>query len=221
MAYRQKYYRRRRRQYKRKRPMRRQIYGAAASQLWKDVKLLKDIVNVEYKRLELASAATYPSSSGELIDWSQIAQGDGAGQREGNSVKLQRLVVRGNILKNASATNTRCRIIVFHDKDFTVSAVSDFLDGTAVGTVNAPMATKNYDNRFKSKILYDRTFLLDTYNISRTFKINIPLNFHAMYEGATAGDHSKGVLNCLMITNETGANYPTVTYFGHVSYTDN
>lgn len=220
MAYYQKYRRRRRRQY-RKRPMRRQIYGAAASQLWKDVKLLKDIVNVEYKRVELASGATYPSSSGELLDWSQIAQGDSAGQREGNSVKLQRLVVRGTVLKNASATNTRCRIIVFHDKDDTVSAVTDVLDGTAVATVNAPMATKNYDNRFKTKILYDKMMLLDTYNISRTFKINIPLNFHAMYDSTGATDHSKGVLRCIMITNETGANYPTVTYFGHVSYTDN
>jgi len=88
MAYKRRRYNRRR---KRKRG-RKKIYGDAAGQLWKDVKYLKGLVNVETKFVSNSVGATGIHNLAWQNDYiSGIAQGDQYYERDGNSVRVKKI----------------------------------------------------------------------------------------------------------------------------------
>jgi len=78
---------------------------------------------------------------GEIIDVSSMAQGDGPGQRDGNFQVNKRLKI--NVCFYGTNINTtgivfaptQCRVIVFIDKNATISQVPDVLQesGNLIG----------------------------------------------------------------------------------------
>lgn len=213
-------YKKKKGKYARKGQRRGAIYGAAAGQLWKDVKRLKDMINIEYKYIDTVDTGSNPTYAGGYATFTMPAAGTGDSQRIGDSVKLQRLMMRGEIRYATAGTDGQTvRLIIVNDKQNKISAVSDLLDSNYLSTVNAVNAPKNYDKRFQTKILYDRSFLVNSQNIERRFVINLPLNFHAQFDAAGSTIDS-GSLKYFLVSDQM-TNPPTVNFVGRITYTDN
>lgn len=215
MAYPRKHYRGRRR--RRHRKSRYGVYSAAGKQLWRDVKKLKDIINTEYKFSPFNHDAMV-DNIGTLTPLGYPSQGTGDTARVGDSIKLQRLSARGSIVYNGGSSVAR--IIILNDKQSTVGNVWDYLDDTAYNTVNAPYSPKDYDNRFTTKTLYDKTFCVSADNPHKLIDIDLPLNFHTQFIDGTTSRRS-GALQMITLSSSETSNLPYVRLNGKITFTDN
>lgn len=220
--------------YTRKPPSRRKVYGSALSQLAKDVRKLKDMVNVEYKEV----SNLYTASP---INWDGVAAipylnnidpGIADNQRIGTSVKCQNLTLRGIVKNNPANVPTSTgyipsvlvRMIIFWDKQNKTTTGADLLEhvGDALGVVSQ----KNENNKYDSKILVDRTFKI-TYeaNPLQTFKYVVPINQHTKYnETWSPGAIENGALKMFWISDVPApltSEQPLITMEAQLSYTDN
>lgn len=173
------------------------------------------MVNVEYKFYDYTTSQT-PSSSGTIVNLFDPAQGDSATQRDGDSVKLMRVSGRINLDMHGSATTTSVRLILFRGKQENAVSygVTDILQSASF------VAPKAHHERFRSKILYDKTYSLvvghnRTLNLNWNFKLFGHVQF--VVNNTTI---ENGGLYMLLISDEA-TNVPTVTPYLRTSFTDN
>lgn len=189
MVYKRKYTKRR---YKRKPKSRGTIYGAAAKQLYRDVRRLKDMVNVEYKEhtvLVNDGPINWDGVSNIPI-FNLVPSGINDNQRIGDSIKCQNLTIRGSLRNNPANKETSTgfiqammvRMIIFWDKQNKTTTGNDLLQH--VGSRLAPLSQKKEDNKYDSKIILDRTFRISYQTPIKTFKYVIPLNKHTHFNRA-------------------------------------
>lgn len=210
-------YRRRRRRYRRRKPMRYKVADAAYSAL-KMAKRLKDAVNIEYKHHDVTITTTDVDYNGDVITLNNPAQGDSDNSRDGDSMKCQNLVLRYFVSHTAKCF---VRVIVYWDQQNTVSAASSLLDAAQVGTVQAPIAYKDYDNRFKSKILHDRTFNIDPASKGQFFVDTvIKIDRHTQFEAGSTTINT-GALKILLVSNLAPTNNVYLEGLARLTYTDN
>jgi len=163
------------------------------------------MVNVEYKAHEINTVNNYDIGGEVLSLTNGIAQGDGYNTRDGISIKPMRLSGRCYVEMNVSAPTTLFRCIVFRGKNekgeiYTPQGNSqlDILDPDAIG----PLARKNRDNRFGTKILYDKLFTLSQSGTrAKVLDLNIRLDGHVNYENTTT-DVDNGGLYILLISDQ-------------------
>ncbi len=112
-----------------------------------------------------------------------IDQGLDYNQRVGDSIKLQRLTVRGRVNINPAATNSLVRIMVVRDlaQNGTAPVSGDVLQVS--GSVGAPLSNVLWINKDRFSILYDELFALSSILSSgdATFLLNILRLTLAMY----------------------------------------
>lgn len=150
-----------------------------------------------------------------------IPQGDEDIQRNGDAVFMKTIHVRCVIRQRGSGNQDMARIILFYDKDNSVASASDFWDASYLGSVNAPEGFKNHDNRFKTKVLLDRTVSLNngTYNI-RSFTQKVKLNHRVQFEAGTT-TIATGALKLFMVTSSSVAlDDPNIDFTARIYYTD-
>lgn len=219
---RKKFYRKKR--YVKKAPGRMATYGAAASQLWKDVQSIKGLINTEWKLVE-ASATTAPQTSGYFTLLNGIAQGDDYTQRQGRSVLLKSLEMKHYMNSNSGAVKEIIRCICFIDREpaGVAPTVAQVLDQTS-GFANY-VAFRNLNFRKRFKIIQDQTTCLNegTSNEGVFKKWYFPLNFHTIYgsTGNTISSINEGALYCLLISNYDSPNSPNVNMTFRVRFIDN
>lgn len=200
--------------YKRKPRTRYQNYAGAAKQLYRDVRKLKQLVNVEINEVSLQTTQT-PGFAGYLLELNQIAQGDTDSTRNGDSVKLQKLHFRCHI------TNTRlalARLVIIWDQDQKVAVPGDVYD--QIGNAYAPMSMKDFDLRFQSKILYDRVIKVDPYNQSVYIDKTININKHTNFENGTTTVNT-GSLKMLLIGDASVTLLTSFRWNSRLTFTDN
>ena len=78
------------------------IYGSAAQQLWKDVKWLKSVINVEKKVLDTALLNQVILNTGLVVWMSTITTGTAYNQRTGIVVKASNIGLRMNLTYNSA-----------------------------------------------------------------------------------------------------------------------
>lgn len=213
------------RKYKKPKPLRKSWYQQKYSvqqlalKAFKGVKKIKKLINVEKKFVD--SADTNPISSTGSIGLpiaGYIAQGDGIGQRDGNSVLGQSLYIQHQFKMHASAVDTIVRCIIFVDKQLvadTAPTSTPLLDSDDVE------ALYNYVNRPRFQILSDRRFVLnDAKSTSLFVNYTIPYNKHITWNGTAATDYQKGQVWMLLISTEA-TNTVTNDTRTRFTYTDN
>lgn len=186
----------------------------------KTAKFVAGIINAEYKYFVNGASLTAQDWNGGLSNMIYPSQGVGASQRTGDSIKIKDLIIRGEWTRNtAGLTSESCRLIIFIDKENSVSQGSDFLQTT--GTYGAVYSEKNEDNRYKTKTLYDRTFDVNNYNRqSNKFKIVLKkLNHHIHFVNGT-NTIKNNEIKMLLIT-QSPTNGSEFTYISRFSYVDN
>lgn len=216
--YRRKGYRRRRRQvpWYRKKYNVAQVAGAAL----RGVNYIRGLVNSEKFKHDLIGSSAV-SQAGVMTHITNISQGDGEGQRTGNSIFVRNVNIRGSLIKSTSATVTRVRLMLIVDKqqiNDTAPAPSDVLD--SVGTSNSVYSFLNNDTVGRFTILKSRLYSLteDTPVINVNWNFN--LRRHVRYNGAGATDIQRGGIYILQIGTES-ANFPSFDRAIRVSYHDN
>lgn len=216
MPYRRRYRRRRRR-----RPTRGQNYRAGLGQLWRDVKTIKNMVNVEYKAHDNDNSTT-PSSSGSLILLNGISQGDGESNRDGVQVRYKSCEHSVVVSQHTSATQTILRWLLFIDlqPDGSTPGMSEVLD-----TSSAPayMAARNLDNRSRFLILKDKSFAMSsTGTRMHAWKYFRKLDLKTLYTGTGSliGNIKNHSLFLLLVSSEA-TNTPTVVYHNRLRFIDN
>ena len=221
MPYARRSYRSRRRyrgRYRARRSSKTSDVSLNLSKLWRNFKYLKSMINVE-KKLHSLTASINPSSTGTITHVTQIAQGDGQGNREGNSIKTTYFGFRGRCSLNASASNTFLRVMLIRDtqqQSDTTPAISDVLENVSVSSFLNPETLGRYT------VLFDQTYSLESAGStgSRTIEFNKKLNSHVRFNGSAAGDIQKGGLFLIFLSDHP-TNTPGLAYEARLRYVDN
>ncbi len=221
MAYRKRNNRRRKYRKRRSYAKREPDVWDVAKYAAKGVSKIMRMINVEYKFLDTTIGSNINEVS-FINSLSAIPQGDTQSSRDGISIKSINLSYRINFLRNASDTTQMVRMIIFRGKqENTVNPIPfDVLQDTT-GTASV-QSFKNYDKKFKTKILYDKVFVLDEGNSSRKYISGvIRMDGHVNYDiSDTSGSTvESGGIYILLVGNSSNAPASLQKY--RLTYTDN
>jgi len=209
------------RNFKRKRPVRRR--GAGKSKGWggtavralRLAKRLADAVNIEYKEFRVQQNPT-PTFNGSVSLLNDVPQGSAQSQRIGDSYKAQTLTLRG-IVSAGAALAESVRIIVYLDKQNLITTGAQLLDNAGGGF--AVISSKQEDNKYQTRILYDRLFHVSPgYQPKQYFEMVIPINEHVHFTAGTTTikDNALRILSIGQLAAPTA----TVLWQSYLSYTD-
>lgn len=214
---------RQKRSYRRKMPSRKRYYKKSnnyinlAKKAFKTAKWVAGLVNAEYKYIDTNFVAAPIDYNGAInTSLCTPSQGVGASQREGDSIKVKNVTLRGAWKYNGE--DTVCRLIVLWDPDNTISGVADFLDTT--GSTMSVYANRNQTFKFNAKTLYDKTYSLTADNALKQFKFVLKIGKHTQFTpGGT--NIAKGAIKLIVISQIGASTIPEFEYSVHATYIDN
>lgn len=219
MVYRRTY---RKRSYRRSAP--RRSYGVSdyanmARQAYNGVKYLKSLVNVEKHPRDVNGSTNPDATTGSFICLNNTTQGDGAGNRQGNSILMKMINVNFKVNMSSSATHTTLRTILFWDKEANGSTpvISNLLSSSGI------MGNYNHDEASRFQILADVKLSLSiTGNQEVSRRIYRKLMRHTHYNG-NVGSEADIVDNALWLffLSDEATNTPTVLYRAQALFIDN
>ncbi len=197
------------------------VYKPAGVQLYKDVKYLKSIVNVEKKIIDSAITNT-PDNAGDIQNLCLVAQGDDYTNRDGRRIKLQKMSLRLRMVPHVDSTKTSLRCILFKTRNDQAAAptVTEVLEDVSSGVVSH-FESDNHQNSWT--ILSDRVYTFDVNGKNHGFAEFTPnILAHCDYSGtgATEANTGRGAIYLLTISNEA-TNVPTLKGQCRVWFTDN
>ncbi len=185
---------------------------------------IKASLNVEYKNHDLAFVNTaIVDGVGNIVQLSNIPQGDTGESRDGSNVKITSIYIKGIFVLNPSATTSQYRILLIEDKQTNqaIYATADVL--TTVVNKHSIVSPLNLDNQFRFKVLYDKMFDLSiTGRQSRTFKIYKKVNRRLRFDGSVPDitDLRSSSYSLLLIGSEA-TNAPTCLFESRLRFVDN
>lgn len=188
-----------------------------AKKALKVAKFVAGIINAEYKYQEASVSLQVPTWNGTLYTLCTPAQGAGATARNGDSLKMMNLTMRGVIDYNTLGIAEMVRLIIFIDKQNIITTGAQFLQYT--GVYMATSSPKNEGNKFDTKVLYDRIFPVSLYKPQYKFTINMKLNSHVHFAAGTTTIEN-GALKLLFIS-QNPTNSPRFSYITRVTFVDN
>lgn len=168
---------------------------------------MKGMINCE-KKYHVAYTNIAPTTSGSLACLSQIAQGDTASTRDGNSILCRSLLINIDIAKNTNVADTKCRVILFQDIGFSVDAAtlagSDILDSSLMGTSYAPMAPVAQKTNGRFKVLRNWSFTLNATLLNKRIHEYVKVYTHIKFDGtdATASSMNKNAFYLLFVSDQ-------------------
>lgn len=194
--------------------------GSVAYTALKMAKRLKDAVNIEYKTYDSTSTGFSPDYNGTSYVLNAPSLGTTDGHRIGDSIKCQNLVLRGSVIANSAAGSTNViRLLLIWDTQNQYSTLSDLLENA--GSNISVYSPKNYDRRFRNKILWDRTFVVN--NVQGQFQIpfdeTFVINDHTQFSAGTTTQFTGG-LRLIALSDRVSTVLPTVYFYSRLSFTD-
>lgn len=190
---------RRRRTYRRK-PGRYRIYKRAGRQLWKDVKMLKDAINVEYKLHEASVQNTVINNSTTQVSLlNGVPTGDDYQNRDGRQVRFKSMELHATISANVAQTSPSfVRACIVIDRD--AESLPVYTDIFEYATTYSP---RNLSNRNRFVILKDWHITLYPDRPATTLKYYRKIDMKTVYDGtgSTYSDISNNALYFVWISN--------------------
>lgn len=205
-----------------KKPSRWEVYGNAGSQLWKDVKMLKNLINVEFKVVEKYESGISAPNSGTISCLNALQQGDDFNRRSGRQVRIKSLQLRFSVTKHTSATASRARVIIFIDKDpnQVQCSTSDVLENSTASTIKA---FRKLDFRKRFILLKDNVFTLNADTPEQMFVLYKEMDLKVVYDASNNGDISDIISNSIhiLVIGDESTNTPTFEYNTRIRFIDN
>lgn len=203
------------------------VYGTAGKQLWKDVKWLKDMINVEekYKIKDVTSTSVLASFDIYEIN-DDILRGTGAFQRDGASCKGTMIQVRGRISYNplyaAGAQTVRLTLVGKNVVDGNTCDPNSVF-ATAVGN-NPCLAWYEPNEMTGYRILKDKKYTVTADRPDVYFKFTRKIDQHTEWNVTDAtgvvANMTKGLF-CMFVAGDATTNYPTIEFSSKYKFVDN
>ncbi len=181
---------------------------------------VKKLVNVEYRR-KATNFTVDPNITGAVVALTDIAQGDGITNRQGNKIRCKRIACSGIITLNASAADTQTRLVIVRDNNGSTTrpTITD-LYGTVVEFSDNFPKTGDPQSNSRFTVLMDKMIIVNTDTPTKQLNWSQTLDHHIYFTGATATDEGKGHLYLFIASNEN-PNDPVVAVQSQVWYIDN
>lgn len=195
--------------------------GSLAKIAWRGVQKLRGLVNSEMYKLDQTLTAQNIDQGTPIVQHiTAVAQGDGDGQRTGNSILARSFNFKGLVYRSSAGdANQMVRVSVIQDTQQvgdTTPLCNNIYEGTN------PYNHLNSDSVGRYKVLYTKSFILDTVkNLSQILDINVPMMHHVRYNGTASTDIQKGGLYFVFTSTQGTSNFPAVTGEMRLSYHDN
>jgi len=198
----------------------------------KSVKRLKRDLQPMIDYLDITGDAVNITNGGSIVSLSPITSridGEEAdrGKRDGDTVQIKNLLIRGAIKWSTNEPNVAVRLIILMKKQDNDQAVtvqgttdSDVLQEFTVGDTLDVLAPLSWHARTGFKILSDDLLIGNPDSIDNlVFKKYFKFNHQAKY---TANNGmARGNLYMLLKSDQADANYPTIHYYSRLKYTQN
>jgi len=193
---------------------------SAASTAYSAMKLatkLARFVNTEFKYHDYNDSNPVINTASVQDGLNVIQQNVTGTGRTGDSIKPMRLSGRFMFTKHPTPDASTVRFIIFRGKqeDQDVPTGNDILEEPS-----DILSPKSYDDRFRTKVLYDRLITLTTDRPVVHFNINIKLFGHITYNAASDDVEDGGVYYLFLSDMATGSG-PTATFYSRMTYVDN
>lgn len=206
-------------------PSRTATYGAAGRQLWKDVKWLKSVVNVEQKFYDNAATNSVTETFGQY-NFNNVPQGDGASQRDGGSIKIIRGIVTGYIDYNAAGNSSQTVRILVIRRINTAGAAGVTMNDIFQGAPTGAGAVTAFYNKLSLKgyqIMCDKKITVTAEYPRKYFKCYLKGGWHTRFTSSTGAitDVSENICELITVGDQTVSNYPSIFHNKRIIYTDN
>ncbi len=194
-------------------------YGQVVDKVIKDVKVLKGLINVEFKTLDTAvSAAVTTTPSIALINAPPV--GDDFDERDGRQVRFKSCQLSVTMYQHASATQTAIRIMIVIDKqpNETLIEIGDLINATTT------VSFRNLDQRKRFVILHNSVHVL---SITGEQVVHMDwykqMDMITLYDDTTTNSIASISTNALylVIFSTEATNGPTIWRTTRVRFIDN
>lgn len=135
-----------------------------------------------------------------------ITLGTESDERVGNRIKLTRLRLNMEVVKNSVAQYTTCRFLIVESKLAELLVPTDVLTSDSVDATYSLQQLSTGDLR----IVYDNFFILDEYHPTKAFQLSLKLREYVQWRGntSTPASNAGGGLFMFMIS-DAASNVPT------------
>lgn len=184
---------------------------------------VRQLLNVEFKKVVIGATAAAVNWDGNLIHITNVAQGDANSARDGDSLKVKRIVGRLWVDSN-SAANAVVRVMLLRSIRGSGQTIANIFAEGYPGTALAPLSPKFYENRKQYKILWDRTVTLtDVDNQLKFLRFNVgKLDHQTDYDtGTTNATANAYYLVYMSNIDDVAANVPVINYIVTAYFLDN
>lgn len=191
-----------------------------AYRAYQEVMKMRQLINVEKKKFDAENISTIGTGAVTPVDPSLIAQGDTDQLRNGNSILVNGLLLKGTMLKHASSGSQRIRVLVLIDLQQvadTDPSYTNIIDPTFTDQILAPL---NNESVGRYKMLMNRVFTLDTNKPNQTFQRYFKLSHHIRYNGTASTDVQKGGIYVFAVCDDN-VNQPSLTMQSRTYFYDN
>lgn len=215
-------YKKRYRRKRKARPSRWKTYGAAGKQLAKDVSMLKNLINVEFKYLDTSMTLT-PNTTGSISYLNLVPQGDGINSRDGAQFRNKSVELRFTLVNSATLSSFSNHRIIFgihKNVNSTTLTPADVLQNLT------PTSPRNYDNQKNVIVLKEwiESSVQGQENHSTIYKYHTDLDLITRYQStataaALTGMEQGGLF--IMTIGDQATNTPTFQATARIRFVDN
>lgn len=184
--------------------------------VWKAIKDVKELINVERKFFDVSQSGLAPGTAGAVYPLSQIAQGDAYNNREGNSCKVISELLRMEFALNTANEYDFMRCILFIDNENSnaTPAVTDVLESANTNS------SLNHVNGKRFSIIRDAKIALKKDMNATQYKTFSKLKNHLKWSSGTATDTREGHIYLLVIGAQN-VNPSNFSYNNRIRFVDN
>lgn len=176
----------------------------------------------EVKRFVRSDQDTTPTYTGEIFNLSAIPQGETDAERVGDQVHCIGLNWRSAFtIVDTPAEQQNIRIVIFRDIANTITAPNQILLASAVGTVGAPNAPYNQQQRDRFVVLYDKSFTFANYGggvPTRMINFRKKLNFRMDFDNTTTTSFRNPLK--VLIISDLATTVMAHDFYSEILYTD-
>lgn len=187
-----------------------------ATKAMQGVNSIRKLINVEHKKFDTTMASVMTTSGSTNWHLTAIAEGDDINARNGRSILVRFLHVKGRIA--IGELGSIVRVICVRDLQQvsdTVPAIGQILETTDVNSFSALAGEQRFE------VLYDKRFYCDLNATNQDFHFNATLQSHVKYNSTLSTDIQKGGIYLFVFTNGWTTIQPAISAQSRVVFTDN
>lgn len=174
---------------------------------------------MEKKRWPVYKQGLLISSTHVIDPLTEIAQGDGEQDRDGDAIKIVSGFIRMAFSAVDSTNILRCTLIRW--RSATTPTAAEIYDDTTIGANGAIFSPFNHNRRSLFTVLMDKFIDIENHtsgDIQKMINVSIPPQPKTVFDASALTGINK--LYFIFSSDSTAASHPSVVYRGDINYVD-